>query len=843
MYWVDKVCLAAVCVLVVVLIGTAAAQHRRGSGQGFLGFIGICGAALAGLAGLATLEAPPDTNDKFGGGRGDYGRGVKARVPNQKTDEDGDEKIELQDPLTLVTNSDAIKDGPTGDSNRTTSPEDTLKALVLSAKTMVEYKDIEHRTPYAGKKDPKADKGLRRAVHNGQLKLFLTELQFLTMYLESKDSPCYVVYAGSAPSHKLGMLMALFPKTKFVLIDPAEHLIEYLTTNGARETQYSPNRVSDQLYFKAVNDDRYRKRVGDKVVRMINLHGSPGPVSREGTALTAIPGTKELVQVIRDSPQQAYIIEDYMSEQYAEWLAPLGDDTGCPLLFVSDIRTNIGKEAPTNFDIIWNSAQHLNWLKRLHPAHYILKFHPPYPDGPQQIRGGLKEYERRTEMHRDVSNCKVMVDFLKNYKDGKFVYLKGDHIFIQAFAPLNSTEVRLVGSDIDQMVEYDMTEFEERMRYYNVFHRPLGNHGDMLGYENRGLGIDRCGDCAIAGQIFKNYLQKYEGDVSPSKVAALFQRVLVSIKRNLFSDHNMHGKDNIHTALVPGKASNPEDAVDHLCYGHALCKLDHTPQWKTMTAEELLQWAELRNQGAEGVKHLGPQSLSGEAVMDSVMPAAIMGILFGRRVGKYYIDMMMIKIEKIIGAPNDKKFVPTFMNFARRAFDGQLPISEPLKAKYNGAVLDACNIFTDVFSRGRSLVRNHCGVDEAIAASVARPSRLVEVSMVGQGYYTSPAAGGVLPAGVSSYEQRSILGPAQSLNCNETYGANTVILIYLLGVPSAAATLIDERIRKSNSQSHIITINHDQGRVPGPEFAQKLNCSCGKQCQDMFMLATAPARN
>ena len=84
MYWVDKVCLAAVCVLVVVLIGTAAAQHRRGSGQGFLGFIGICGAALAGLEGLATLEAPPDTNDKFGGGRGDYGRGVKAQSKDRR---------------------------------------------------------------------------------------------------------------------------------------------------------------------------------------------------------------------------------------------------------------------------------------------------------------------------------------------------------------------------------------------------------------------------------------------------------------------------------------------------------------------------------------------------------------------------------------------------------------------------------------------------------------------------------------------------------------------------------------------------------------------------------------
>ena len=848
---VDKIYLAAVCVLAVVIIGASLSLHCRGSGWAFLGFIGVCGATLAGLA---TLEAPLDTdtnnNYKFdGGGRGSGDRRGQDMKGINKTDDDDDEDEEkyegrLHAPNALVKISDALKAGPIHsitDPTRNVA-EETLRGLISGATTMVEYDNIKHRTPYAGKSDPKADKGLRRAVHNGQLKLFLTELQFLTMYLKSNNDPCYVVYAGSAPSHKLGMLMALFPKTKFVLIDPAEHLIEYLAESGVRETQYSPNRVDDQLYFWAADDDKFRKRIGNGVERRINLYRR-GVVSRDSNkGLNAMPtSSDELVRVIRVSAQQVYIIESIMTVEIAELLAPLGAGSEGPLLFVSDIRTHQGKDAPSNVDIIWNSAQHLNWLKLLRPAHYMLKFHPPYPEAEKQRDKGDQEYTARQEVHDDVGNCKDMVDFLENYKAGRFVYLKGDHIFIQAFAPLNSTEVRLVGSNLEEMVEYDMTEFEERMRYYNVFHRPLGNHEEMRGYENQGLGIDRCGDCAIAGHIFKGYLQKYEGSESSSAVAALFQKVLVSIRRDLFSVDNMHGKDNIHTALLPGKAFGIEDAVGHLCDGHALCKITHSQRWSAVTTDTLLQWAEMRARGFQKIASMAKDMA--EELMDSVMKSVMMGILFGwgsQDAGGYHMDVMMEKLAKIISRSD----VVEFKKLVGDAINGKLQISTQLGHQHSRSKVDT--IFTDVFSRGSGLVRNHCRVDAAIAEAaagrVAPPRRLVEVSMVGQGYYTSRAASD-LPMGLTSYEQRSILGPGQTLNCNEKYEANTVILIYLLGVPSAAATLIGGLIRKVNPRSLVITINHEQGRIPGPEFASKLDCSCGNSCRDMFMLTSAPARN
>ena len=58
---VDKICLAVVCVLAVVLIGTSLGLHCRGSGWAFLGFIGVCGAAHGGayLSFLETATSPP----------------------------------------------------------------------------------------------------------------------------------------------------------------------------------------------------------------------------------------------------------------------------------------------------------------------------------------------------------------------------------------------------------------------------------------------------------------------------------------------------------------------------------------------------------------------------------------------------------------------------------------------------------------------------------------------------------------------------------------------------------------------------------------------------------------
>ena len=59
----------------------------------------------------------------------------------------------------------------------------------------------------------------RSNLHWGQLKLFLTLLQFLNLY-SPKNKEFSVVYAGAAPGYNITGISKLFPKSEWYLIDP-----------------------------------------------------------------------------------------------------------------------------------------------------------------------------------------------------------------------------------------------------------------------------------------------------------------------------------------------------------------------------------------------------------------------------------------------------------------------------------------------------------------------------------------------------------------------------------------------------------------------------------------------
>jgi hypothetical protein len=613
MSWGDRVCVAIICVLVIIVIALCVPLAGTAVAAAALAAL----AALAGMVGMASAccHAPPLAGEARHGGKADKKKDTGAPPGDGLTNK-------LLTPEELVEISEAIRANP------------HLHSLITSAKTMIEYKDIEHRAPYVGT-EAAATKILRRLVHNGQLKLGLSEVQFLTRALKYYLDTCYVVYAGSAPSHKLGLLASLFPNAKFVLIDPAEHYIMF-DSCGSQEltTQYSPDRVETLLYFKATAGNRFRLPQ-----RQVNLYGK-GVVSRSGQELAA--EVEDLAAAILSSPQTMFVIEDVMTEDLARALAPLGEKA--PLLFISDIRTQdeATMAPPSNIDILWNSAQHLNWLRYLTPRQYLLKFHPPYPEDASGRAKGLAEYRRRTETHDDFRHCAdAGIDFIKDYEEGRFEYMAGDHIFIQAYAPLNSTETRLFGAGYD-MVPYDMVEFEERMRFYNVFHRPLGNHHGAAAYEDYRLGLDRCGDCAVATAILSDYLVKNFGAVDPSAVKTLFQGALASVGRTVFDGFNSHGLDDIHR-MLPIEGYNAEVVVARLLGNYMRRMLRYEPAWAGReTLAEALRWAELRNLVGKALEpywadghpaasaRVNTFPVASEAVRP-IVNSAKMGYLFGRR--------------------------------------------------------------------------------------------------------------------------------------------------------------------------------------------------------------------
>jgi len=73
-------------------------------------------------------------------------------------------------------------------------------------------------------------------IHWGQLKLMLSEVEFLTLvykrYKEANDTrPIYIVYAGSAPGDHMPMLADMFPMMQFELYDPNEFKIKEIIPN------------------------------------------------------------------------------------------------------------------------------------------------------------------------------------------------------------------------------------------------------------------------------------------------------------------------------------------------------------------------------------------------------------------------------------------------------------------------------------------------------------------------------------------------------------------------------------------------------------------------------------
>ena len=92
-------------------------------------------------------------------------------------------------------------------------------------------------------------KEVKNVLHWGQRKLLLTEIEFLTLFLESYDGekPVYVIYAGSAPGTHIVYLSRLFPRVMFILYDPREFsnklrnepmiktFVQYFTDETARE--------------------------------------------------------------------------------------------------------------------------------------------------------------------------------------------------------------------------------------------------------------------------------------------------------------------------------------------------------------------------------------------------------------------------------------------------------------------------------------------------------------------------------------------------------------------------------------------------------------------------------
>jgi cap2 methyltransferase len=160
------------------------------------------------------------------------------------------------------------------------------------------------------------------------------------------------------------------------------------------------------------------------------------------------------------------IINDYFNDAMAKSYANQN------VLFLSDIRTadfrQMGQVENEEFILRDNGSQ-IDWINIMKPLKSMVKFRCTYA----------------------------------NIIDSKTLMYKGT-IFLQPWAPGNSTETRLVVDDSLELMKYDNLEYEEHLFYHN----------DVTRYEHysqpvKGEGLDKSFDAAAEVIILCEFLEKY----------------------------------------------------------------------------------------------------------------------------------------------------------------------------------------------------------------------------------------------------------------------------------------------------------------------------------------------
>ena len=370
-----------------------------------------------------------------------------------------------------------------------------------------------------------------RREHIGQLKLFLSELQFLTTVISDRLQKFIVIYSGSAPSNKIAFMENFYPNIRWILIDPNEHKLMYPDS----KTQYDEPFCKSVVYAKASQGQ-------ENVLPLQNaIKANQSKISKSDFDNEWFDGftkdPREFLDFWISATQKYLIIEDYMTDDLACIFKPLVDELNqksIPCFFISDIRTSTEFGTPTDLDILWNSAQQATWCRILRPKKAMLKFRTPFWETANSVK-----YESSKPFYANTLNkCKNFIDFVADYDMGKYQYFTNECINIQAFAGTESVETRLITSDYDNKINYDFHDFEEKLFYYNRVYCDLLLHSDNKDCWDKELGIDGCGDCAIMCGVFKAYFAKYN---LPDKTLENIRNLMLQIKRGFKKKHSYHG--------------------------------------------------------------------------------------------------------------------------------------------------------------------------------------------------------------------------------------------------------------------------------------------------------------
>ena len=368
--------------------------------------------------------------------------------------------------------------------------------------------------------------------HLGQRKLLLTEIEFYNKCVDFNKSYTdnnIVIYGGSASCEHLPIILEMYPKLKFILIDPNYHSID-----GKYKYIYQNVDVIDNENNKAflnnLKQNNNRSKHLHKTTKMLlescfmydnkthdvlNLNQNNHKKTMNQFKSIFYEKKENVIENIIKDDTRVYIIQDYLTINVCNLLKSYIDNTMTKpnIFFLTDIRTMVFKGI-SDVDIVWNSALQIIFLKILRPEFSMLKFRVPFYL--EKSKGFMKELIEDTSGRYDfVKNDLEFVkkeyklDLITNYNNNKFIYFQNDFIFIQPWAPPLSSETRFFVSkkNIDAPYTEYTQDYEHQFYYFNFLrnYKFFSIFYDIT-KKHKELHYDGCMDCCREIMILDDYI-------------------------------------------------------------------------------------------------------------------------------------------------------------------------------------------------------------------------------------------------------------------------------------------------------------------------------------------------
>ncbi|CAG9582693.1 conserved hypothetical protein [Leishmania major strain Friedlin] len=346
------------------------------------------------------------------------------------------------------------------------------------------------------------NKDIKSAIHWGQRKLLLSEIQLLSMYCRPEIS-YHIVYAGAAPGTHLAFLDEMFScRHTWELIDPGQFDRAVLEprANFRLRNEFFTNATAYGINARRLTEVLPALGFVYQNVAVDSVQVDKKAIHEQ---LQDIVGTLDVARGTEDIP--AMYEAPLSLPKGLELLAQVALERNKPLLFISDIRS--GSVALPNFEdhVAENMRAQECWTNILHGEHSMLKFRLPYTS--KSTKFGGQGAVRETLLIRE---------------DGTVPYLRGD-MLLPIWTRPTSTEGRLVVPQGAFQKDYNVAHVEDQFFFFNSSVREQVHFNHLVAHDSE---LDHHYDAAAEVHCLLTYLRFIRPELKTAKTGELRKEVL-----------------------------------------------------------------------------------------------------------------------------------------------------------------------------------------------------------------------------------------------------------------------------------------------------------------------------